>query len=705
MISKISFFHLKKKIKGAILINSIQCVMEDFMKKLVTKIIDKIRTKNYREYIKTNVLFLTTVVSLLFNATLLRIFTVKNYFEIKPLLADLAIVLILASFGYLFKPRKQFIYFFILSCFLTAVCIINSVYYTFYSSFASFSLLATSLQVVNVGDAVVKNVLQLKDFTYLFQPVLLLFVHFSLSKKSYYSMVEKIERGKKRLFTTLVTAFVIIGVFIVSLSALEIGRLVKQWNREFLVMKFGVYTYQFNDLFRSLEPRLTSAFGYDKAAKQIKEYYANKDTTSKTNKYTNIYKGKNIIVIHAESIQQFLLNQSFNGQPVTPNLDKLSKQGLYFSNYYSQVGVGTSSDTEFTFNTSLLPANSGTVFISYWDREFVTTPKLLKEQGYYSFSMHGNNGTFWNRLEMHKQMGYDMFYHKAYYKIDDVVGLGLSDKSFFRQSIPMIQNIASKHDKFYCTMIMLSNHTPFDDVTKYGDFPVDMKITKTNEQGKKETVSTPYMEGTELGNYFKSAHYADAAIGEFIDGLDKAGLLDNTVVVIYGDHDARLPQKDYERLYNYDPYTNTVLDKKNPSYKPIDYYAYELNRKVPFIIWTKDNQQKKEIKKPMGMYDAMPTLGNMFGFKSDYQLGHDIFSIDDNIVIFPNGNWLTSKLYYNSQKQEYKLLDNSGTVSQDYIDKDTKYTEETLDVSNDIIIYDYIRKSQEAAQVLKQSKE
>ena len=121
-------------------------------------------------------------------------------------------------------------------------------------------------------------------------------------------------------------------------------------------------------------------------------------------------KGKNIIVIHAESIQNFLLDTQFNGEYVTPNLRKLANEGLYFSNFYAQESVGTSSDTEFTFNTSLMPANSGTVFISYWDREYVTIPKLLKEKGYYTFSMHGNNCTFWNRNNAHKSFGYDNFY-------------------------------------------------------------------------------------------------------------------------------------------------------------------------------------------------------------------------------------------------------------------------------------------------------
>ena len=112
---------------------------------------------------------------------------------------------------------------------------------------------------------------------------------------------------------------------------------------------------------------------------------------------------------------------------------------MYFNNFYTQVSVGTSSDTEFTFNTSLMPANIGTAFSDYADKEYVTIPKLLKEKGYYSFAMHANNGEYWNRRVMHKNLGYDELIAKDQYEIDEVIGLGLSDASFFRQSVQKLK--------------------------------------------------------------------------------------------------------------------------------------------------------------------------------------------------------------------------------------------------------------------------
>ena len=219
-----------------------------------------------------------------------------------------------------------------------------------------------------------------------------------------------------------------------------------------------------------------------------------------------------------------------------------------------------------------------------------------------------------------------------------------------------------------------------------------------------ETVSAPYMEGTTLGDYFKTVHYADEAIGQFINDLDEAGLLENTVIVIYGDHDAKIKKAEYKRFYNYDPYTDTVISSKDENYQNVDSYSYELNRKVPLIIWTKDKELQKKINvkidKVMGMYDVMPTLGNMFNFSSKYSLGHDIFNIDDNIVVFPDGDWLTNKLYYNSQKGEWKLLNPEETVSMDYIDDRNTYAEEIINISDSIITYDLIKKTMESKELI-----
>lgn len=669
-----------------------------------------------RKYFQDNPLFIIYIIINVVNSTLLRFFTIntmQNYLSIKPIIADLAVIIIAGSFGFLFKLKGRFRYWMSLTAIFTATCIINSVYYTFYTSFASFSMLSLTQFLGPVGDAVVQNVVQLKDLTYLVAPLILIFAHYKLKKKNYYKKVELNKYRKTNALKSLIIGIVFAVSFIISLTSLEIGRFTKQWNKEYIVMRFGIYVYQLNDGISSLKPKINSMFGLNEALKDFDTYYKdraqNDPYVNKTNDYTDIFKDKNILVIHAESLQTIAMNTSFNDQEVTPNLNKLASEGIYFTNYYSQVSVGTSSDAELTFTTSLMPTQSGTAFVSYFDRTYIGLPKIMRDNGYYTFSMHGNNADFWNRRVMHENLGYQKFYSKKDYNVtsENSIGLGISDKDFFEQSVEKIAKIAAKNQKYYGQLITLTNHTPFDEVEKYGEFDVNIKETTTNEDNTTSEVVYPYMEGTKLGNYFKSVHYADSAIKTFIDKLDEKNLLENTVIVIYGDHDARLPEKDYNRLFNYDKETDSIRSKDDPEYVLFDSYQYELNRKVPFIIWTKDKEFNEKISNVMGMYDAMPTLTNMFGVKnSTYALGHDIFNIkDNNIVVFPNGNWLTNKVYYNSQKNEYLSLNSNETISNNYIDEYTKYTNKLLDISNNLIVYDLIKKQDEKLDLTKNMKE
>ena len=661
---------------------------------------------NAKNYFKHNILFVTYVAVCLINAFLLRAFTVKNFTAISPILADFTIIVVVGAFGYLFKKKHRFKYYMLWTIIFTATCLINSIYYSNYVSFTSFSLLATSLQVFGVGDAL-NTIIEIKDFTYLLAPVILLIVRKRYRFTSYYDNIPAGKPGRVTFYHALIVGLISFLAFMSTVTDTDLSRIYKQWNREYVVMKFGIYIYQGNDLIASLKPQISPLFGYDKAAKEVREYYAEYPSEKKTNKYTNKYKGKNVIVIHAESIQNYLLDTKINGVPLAPNLKKLSEEGLYFSNFYAQESVGTSSDSEFTFATSLLPASNGTVFVSYWNREYTSIQKLLNDEGYYTSSMHANKGNFWNRAVMHEQLGYNKFYNYTDdFEIneEDIVGLGLNDKSFFKQSVEKLKKINAKHDKWYNLEIMLTNHTPFTGLLDSSDLDLTYHYNKTNADGSTTEVINDYLKNKTLGHYFMTAHYADEAIGEFISELDEAGLLEDAIVVIYGDHDAKVKRSEYDYYYNYDPETDSKISKESEDYKEYTKYEYELNRKVPFIIWTKNDQQKKEITEVMGMYDILPTLGNMLGIHSDYALGHDMFSVSENFVVFPNGNWVTNKMYYDSQSDEGYLLDENSTISSDYIEKLSKRAEKEVLVANNIIVYDLIKKIRESDEVLKESK-
>ena len=634
-------------------------------KEKVVKLMNTIK-KDYR-------IELFFVIANIINTILLRLFTSGN-FVVRSIFFDLGFLLIIVSLSFLVKKKK--LYFGISSLITVACCVINSIYYNYYNSFVSISLLATSVFVKDVGDAVVDFALRPTDWIYLWEFIGLYLV----IKKNTFKNIK--DNFKKIILVGIVS----LGIGCALPPYYAFSSFIKLWNRVLVADNFGIYIYQVDDLVQSLKPSINNLFGYDKALKETKEYYEENRNKPSVNKYTGIFEGKNVITIHAESLQAFTLGLSFNGEEVTPNLNKLVSEGIYFNNFYAQVGVGTSSDSEFTYATSLLPSNNGTVFVNYYNNHFKTIQNMLKDKGYYVFSMHGNVGDFWNRDTMHLNMGYDKFYSKNSFVIDEEYGLGLSDKSFFRQVVPMIKEINTLGKPYYGTLITLTNHTPWRGASEYSDYQV---ITSKVIDG--ETITNDYLENQVIGKYIKTVNYMDEAIGQFIQDMDKEGLLDNTVIVIYGDHDARLGKKQLEYLYNYDIVNNRLYDKEDPEYQEFNEYDYELSKKVPYIIWTKDMNEGIVKDTPMGMIDTSVTIGNMLGIYNKYALGKDIMNInkDEGIVVFKDGSYITDKIYYSAKNNEAYTLTN-GIISEDYLKDNSKYADEIIKISNNIITYDLI---------------
>ena len=644
--------------------------------------------KKIKEFICTNKLFLIYVICNLLTSTLLRFLTVKNYFNIKPFIADLGTIIIIGSFSYLFKNKNRYIYLLIMTIIGAFICFSNSIYYNNYLSFISISLIGSITFLKDVGNAVVDNVLELKDFIFFLEVPIFIIMYKLIGE-------EKNKSKFKYVFLSGITLLALLAPFY---KGKDYARIWKNWNREYVVMQFGTYIYQIDDFIVSLKPSLVNLFGSDNASKTFREYYS-KPNIKQTNEYTNIFNGKNVIVIHAESLQNFVINKKINGKEITPNLNKLINKSLYFNNFYALDSVGTSSDSEFTFSTSLLPTNNGTVFINYWNRKYESIQKKFNDAGYYTFSMHANNGTFWNRNIMYNSLGYQKFYnYESDYIIDETIGLGLSDESFFRQSLVKLKEINGKGQNFYGTLITLSNHTPF---TNEGKDLSNFDVSSYHYDKNGKLITDNYLEGTILGSYIKSVHYADKALGEFIEGLEKEGLLDNTILIIYGDHDAKIKKSQFEYFYNYDRKTGKVIEKDSIDYKVIDDIDYELLRSVPFIIYSKDIEPKV-ISKVSSMLDAFPTIANMFGFETKYTLGSDIFDDKDNIVVFPNGNWLTDKMYYDNKRDSFKALEDNLVVKNDYIEQNNLIAQNKINISNYIIMYDLIRKNEEATISLKE---
>lgn len=649
--------------------------------------------KSVLEYVITNRLFLSYVLLSLIATIFLRAFTIGSLFKLKPLITDLGLILFIGGFGYYVKPKSQFKYYFVWLIIFNTMCFVSSIYYRFFTSFASFGELATVGQTETVTGSIFDR-LRVIDIIYIIIPLIFYYTHKKLSSTNYYYFINCIEQTKKMVSNTIIVGIVLLSYSFGVATNSDYSRLTKQWNRIYIVERFGIIMYQFNDLVGVLRPQLSTIFGQEKAQESFNNYF--KDKTYEKNKYSDILSGKNIVFVHMESMQSFLMDLSFNGNEVTPNLNMLAKSGMHFTNFYPQVSTGTSSDTEFSLLTGLMPASSGTVFVSYYDRNYFTIPKYLKNKGYYTFSMHGNLSSMWNRFKAHPSLGYDnLFFSESFtYDDEDVINLGINDSLFFKQAIPIMEDIEKNNQNYMGTIITLSNHSPFKIASTYSTLDLT-SYYKEEEGGTLVNKSRDYLSQTAVGEYIKSANYADTALGEFLEYIKKSPYFNDTIFIFYGDHDAKLSRQEINYLYNLDPLTGEVYSDGDENYTKYDYYDHELNKKTPLIIWTKNEELKSifsgEITYTMGMYNVAPTILNMFGLYNKYSVGEDIFNVkNNNIVVYPNGNILTNKVYYNNSTGETSLL-NNNKILDNYINNISLIGEQRLEVSNNIIVYDLLK--------------
>lgn len=655
------------------------------MKKITVEKLNTAKNKVV-EYILLNKLQILFVVFSMISFFIGRKLTVGNFFTLRSFTVDLSLLLFFVSISYFLKNKNRQKYFMVLIFIFELMETVNVIYYKFYTSYASFGDAATLGQAETVMDSLYAK-LDIADFSFALLALLFYYASKSLNRGVYNFVVEKFGFKKMVVIGTVSMASALM-IFVISTStSTQLSRLTTQWNRASNVQSFSMLFYQLDDLYLTIMPKLFSFVGYEDAAELFNEYFSDYESPEE-NEYTGILEGKSIIFVHLESVQTFLMDLSYNGEEVTPNLNQLAEEGMFFSNFYPQISTGTSSDSEFTLLTSLMPAASGQVFVSYYNTNYVTIPKILSELDYTTFSMHGNNFAMWNRMYAHPSLGYENFYFEDSYEFtdSDVLGLGINDLLFFEQSYDYLVEIDNENEFYMGTIITLSNHSPFTGALKYSDYDLNYY----SEDGE---VSTNLAD-TDIGNYIISAQYADYALGEFMDMIRESDNFDDTLFVFYGDHDAKFSESDMEEFLSYNPETGEFdLEVE------YDTYDHELNKSTPLIFWTKDEELVDiftgEYDYPMGMIDVSPTLLNMFGLENEYALGNDIFNVKyDNVVVFPSANFLTNDIYYNSSIEEYKILNEGVIIDEDYIDKYLEIVADQLNVSNAIIVYDLIEKEE-----------
>lgn len=333
---------------------------------------------------------------------------------------------------------------------------------------------------------------------------------------------------------------------------------------------------------------------------KITEWYKQKMESLPDNQYKGMFKGKNLLVIQVESLEKFVLRQQIDGQEITPNLNKLLKNSLYFTNYYEQVGNGNSCDADLMTNASVYPIQLGTTFISYPFTTFNSFPKIMKENGYYTSAIHPDSGSFWNWLPALTSMGFEKCYDSKSYDTSEIINMGISDGTFLNQIEPII---TKQKQPFYTFIVTLSSHTPFILQDRY-------KELKLKEE----------LKDSKLGGYLQCIHYTDKQLGLFLEKLKEDGLLDNTVVAIYGDH---------EGVHRYFPEEIKELKTKQA-------WWMNNNKHLPLIIYN-PNLQPQEIQTAGGQVDIMPTLLYLMGVDEkiyiETAMGRNLLKTNRNFAV------------------------------------------------------------------------
>lgn len=318
-------------------------------------------------------------------------------------------------------------------------------------------------------------------------------------------------------------------------------------------------------------------------------------------KWQAMLAGRNIIVIQAESLQSFVVGKELNGQEITPMLNWLSRSDSFiFENFYEQVGWGNTSDAEFIIHNSFYPSTKTFSYKAYENNTFRTLPMLLKENNYTTIVLHGNDSEFWQRKKAYEGQGIDRFYSSTDFDMNQVIGMGLSDKELFRQSIEWLK---ATPPPFYAMYITLTSHHPFE-----------------LEDHNKSLVMPDVYQDTVLGNYFHAVHYLDQSIEGFINQLKEEGLYESSAIIIYGDHQA-LDMRNEEanqqvtRFLN-EPYTEDEMFK------------------VPLIIHIPDSGILENVTTAGGQIDFFPTMANLMGkpIEPDKVMGKDLLNIQEGFV-------------------------------------------------------------------------
>ncbi|PRR78128.1 Lipoteichoic acid synthase 2 [Clostridium liquoris] len=578
-----------------------------------------------------------------------------TYFNFKSILNPiLCSLLIIISIGLLLTRRLRWIYLYIVNIFISILYIIDLIYYKSSGDLLSFVSINNGYLKDIILTSPLNNFLNIQNLLFIADFIIL----FPLIRKNATKHSKNIHYMTRIIISLMLFLVSIVtnNSFINTLDKEQPGLLKNMSNKTYVSRVIGDLNYHAIDAYNYFIRNKKDIISINYSDKEIKDFLYSNFNKKAANNYTGQGKGKNLIVIQIESLQNFLIDKKVNGEEITPNLNKFIKRSLYYNNCFYQVMDGNTSDSEFMLNNSLYPLSSGAVYYKYASNYFNSLPKLLNDKGYTTAAFHGNNEGFWNRAVMYKSLGFQNFFGAHSLNIDEEIGLGLSDKSFFNQSL---EKISSLQEPFYSFLITLSSHYPF---------------TNTDN-----TFNKGELKNTFLGDYFSSIHYTDAQLGMFLEKLEAEGLLDKSILVIYGDHNG-VPYGYMEDLYK--------LDKvNNPN--ELDYFMYQ---KVPLLIHFPKDEYSGLNNKYVGQMDIYPTIANLFNLNNPYMFGNDILDSSQNKVLFSSGSFIDKNIvYFSSSNCYYDISSGKKMPPSEYLKNLTNQYKKELNYSETILKNDLIK--------------
>ncbi len=476
-------------------------------------------------------------------------------------------------------------------------------YASFFNRYLSVGMIGAAEVIGDIGESI-KEVIRPVNFL-MFADVALVYATLI---KNRIPLKKKINRGLG--LKSGIPAIILVTMLVWNFAALPL--ITSLSNQEF-------FAYHLKDV-------VDNSFGTEKNENMAA--YTDSYPLEKNGPLFGVAEGKNLIVLQLESMQDFVIGMEYNGQEITPNLNKIiESNSIYCSEIYQQIGSGNTSDAEFAVNNSLYGTLASYTYKLYDQNYYRGLPVLLKEKGYSTAVLHGfENQNFWNRSKAYEALGFDTYYgglndngRDGYFSLMEWMGWGLTDSCFYPQAVKYMAELEAP---FYSFVISLSNHHPFEMLPKY------------------QTIELlPEDEGTIVGNYLNSVAYTDYSIGVFIEELKAEGLYDNSIFVIYGDHVGLTHTEEI------DASMERLLGRE---------YGFQDMLNIPLIIHMPAGSEEFNgiCETAGGQTDILPTIAYLFGFESLDTLytGHNILTIDEGFVAeqtyMTKGSFFTNDIGY-----------------------------------------------------------